>query len=459
LKRLSTILLFLVVIVALTVGCANILDDYFLSIERHDAPQYVREPIEQISVSAVDEFEEVLIDLIVAHEVEAQIIYHHLGAENIQVELEFAAAQVMRNHPIGAYAVSNITVNATRIVTYFEVNLTIEYSRTIEEVEAIVAVPSERHMINELTRLMSYHTGQAIFRSTLQFSEEKISTLVRQIYYQNPGSIVMLPFVTVEKFPEIGDDRIYLIQFSYMFDSDMMMLHSAMLSHHIETNVERITGETDSLKLLELVRILVASTAFDEGTAGTISVHGTQNFSVTAYGALLRGHAVGEGFAMAFKAFSDEIGFDNRVVLGYLNGRIHAWNIVELEGYFYHIDVAMSVVYGIEVAFLRTDDEFEEMGYVWDRDDTVVANGPLRLEDILALEAPDEPYEVEYSENGAENNENGSMTPDEPYAPPYTEQPEQPPPQEQPENQPGDDDYEQSQEGSPGENQSTEEGY
>jgi hypothetical protein len=393
-----------------------------------------------------------------AHESDAHIIYNQFGTENIQTELEFAATQVMRNHPVGAYAVSNITVNATRIVTYFQVNVTIEYSRTIEEVEAIVTVPSEMQMINELTRFMSYHAGQAIFRSTLQFSEEKISTLVSQIYYQNPGSIVMLPFVTVEKFPEIGDDRIYLIQFSYMFDSDMMMLYSEMLSFHIRQNAERVTGETDSLKLLELVRILVASTAFDEGTARTISVHGTQNFSATAYGALLRGHAVGEGFAMAFKALSDEIGFDNRVVLGYLDGRIHAWNIVQLEGYFYHIDVAMSAVYGIERAFLKTDDDFEEMGYVWDRDDTIAANGPLRLEDLLALEAPDEPYEGEYSENDTEYNDSGSTAPNEPYTPPGTEQPEQTPPQEQPGNQSGDN-QEQSTGGNPGENQSTEEEY
>ena len=454
-KRLSTILLFLIIIVTMTVGCANILDDYFLSIQRHDAPPYTREPVEQISVSAVYEFEEVLIDLIMAHEPNAQIIYHHFGTENIQVELEFAAAGVIRNHPIGAYAVSSITVNATRIVTYFEVNVAIEYSRTIEEIEAIVAVPYERYMVNELTHIMSQHTDHAIFRSTLQLSEEKISTMVKQIYYQNPGSIVMLPFVTVEKFPETGDDRIYLIQFSYMYDAAMMMLYSGLLSLYVEQNAGRVTGETDSLKLLELVRLLVASTEFNEGIAETISAHGAQNFSATAFGALVSGNAVGEGFAMAFKALSDEIGFDNRVVLGYLDGRIHAWNIVELEGYFYHIDVAMSAVHGIEVAFLKTDDDFEAMGYEWTRDDTVAANGPLRLEDILALEETDEPYDGEYSENDAENNETESG---EPYTPPDTEQSEQTPPQEQPGSQPGENQGE-SEEGNQGENQSTEEEY
>jgi len=395
--RQSTILLVLIIALSFTVGCANILDGEFEATAAHIAPPYEREPVEQISVSDIDAFSEVLIKLIMAHETEAQIIYHHFGTEDIGAEVEFAAAQIMRDHPIGAYAVSNITVTATRIVTYFEVDVAIEYSKTIEELESIIPVAAEWHLMSELLDAMSHHTEQVVFRSTLQLTEETIAERVRYIYYQNPSSIVMLPFVTVESFPEEGDDRIYVIQFGYMHTSAMMRQFSEMLSLFVVQNAERISGDTDSLKLISLVRNLVASIEFDEGSAGTISVHGAQNFSATAFGALFSGRAVGEGFAMAFKAISDELGFDNRIVLGYLDGLIHAWNIVYLDGYFYHIDVAMSTVYGPEKAFLRSDYEFEEMGYEWDRENTVIADGPLSLADILALEEPDY-YEYPYDE-------------------------------------------------------------
>jgi len=395
--RQSTILLVLIISLSFTVGCANILDGEFEAITPHIAPPYEREPVEQISVSDIDAFSEVLIKLIMAHETEAQIIYHHFGTEDIGAEVELAAAQIMSDHPIGAYAVSTITVTATRIVTYFEVDVIIEYSKTIEELESIIPVAVEWHLMSELLDAMSHHTEQVVFRSTLQLTEETIAARVRYIYYQNPSSIVMLPFVTVESFPEEGNDRIYVIQFGYMYASPIMRQYSGTLSVFVVQNAERIAGETDSLKLISLVRNLVASIEFEEGPARTISVHGAQNFSATAFGALVRGRAIGEGFAMAFKAISDELGFDNRIVLGYLDGLIHAWNIVYLDGYFYHIDVAMSTVYGLERAFLKSDYEFEAMGYEWDRKNTVIAGGPLSLADILALEEPDY-YEYPYDE-------------------------------------------------------------
>jgi len=439
LKRLSTILLILIVTSALTVGCANILDAEFESITPHVAPLYEREPVEQISVSDIDEFKEILVNLVMARETEAQIIYHHFGTEDIGAEVELVAAQIMRDHPIGAYAVSNIAVTATRIVTYFEVDVVIEFSRTMEELDSIITVVAEWQLMSELLNAMSKYAEQAVFRSTLQLTEEMLAESIRRIYYENPRSIVMLPFVTLESFPETGPDRIYVIQFGYMYASAMMGRFSEMLSLYVEQNAERITGDTDSLRLLSLVRNLIASVEFDEGTARTISVHGAQNFSATAYGALVRGRAVGEGFAMAFKALSDELGFDNRIVLGYLDGLIHAWNIVYLDGYFYHIDVAMSAVYGLEKAFLRNDYDFEAMGYEWDRENTEICDGPLSLEDILALEEPDY-YEYPYDEtenaeeNGEADDEQDNQSPDipdeEPQNPIYNE------PDEEPQNEP-----------------------
>ncbi|MCL2221191.1 MAG: hypothetical protein FWC20_03540 [Oscillospiraceae bacterium] len=440
-KRLSTILVILIVVVTLTVGCANILDGYFYLITPHVAPPYEREPVEQISVSDIDEFKEILINMVIEHETEAQILYHHFGNEDIGAEVEQVAEQIMRYHPIGAYAVANITVTATRIVTYFEVDVVIEFSRTIEELEEIITVVAERHLMRELLDAMGHHTEQVVFRSTLQLTEEAVAEKVRQLYYENPSLIVMLPFVTLESFPEEGNDRIYVIQFGFIYASAMMGRFSGMLSLYIEQNAERITGDTDPLRLLSLVRNLIASIEFEEGPARTISVHGAQNFSATAYGALVRGRAVGEGFAMAFKALSDEIGFDNRIVLGYLDGLIHAWNIVYLDGYFYHIDVAMSAVYGLEKAFLKSDYEFEAMGYEWDRENTVISDGPLSLGDILALEEPDY-YEYEYPYDDTENaegneevyNEQDNQAPDEPVEEPQN--PTYETPYEEPENEP-----------------------
>jgi len=105
------------------------------------------------------------------------------------------------------------------------------------------------------------------------------------------------------------------------------------------------------------------------------------------------------------------LGFDCRVVLGLLDGRVHAWNIVFLEGAFYHIDVAMCVVNGLETAFLKTDADFEEM-YDWDMENTVRCEGELTLEDIIG---PEEPDDLDDPDNPVDpDNPDNPNNPDEP---------------------------------------------
>jgi transglutaminase/protease-like cytokinesis protein 3 len=69
---------------------------------------------------------------------------------------------------------------------------------------------------------------------------------------------------------------------------------------------------------------------------------------------------------MAFKALADELGLNTRVVLGELNGMVHAWNVVCLDGEEYHIDTAMGALHGMDNVFMRTYSDFIEMGYSWE---------------------------------------------------------------------------------------------
>jgi hypothetical protein len=112
---------------------------------------------------------------------------------------------------------------------------------------------------------------------------------------------------------------------------------------------------------------------------------------------------------MAFKALTDELGLENLVVLGYLDGLPHAWNIVSLYGEYYHIDVAMSALNGIDTAFLKTDADFEEMLYTWDRENTVRCEGTLTWEDVqsnLETDEPDEPDDSDEDENRTDDSDN-----------------------------------------------------
>lgn len=60
--------------------------------------------------------------------------------------------------------------------------------------------------------------------------------------------------------------------------------------------------------------------------------------SRTVYGIMIDGLGVCEGYANALKALLDEAGVENHIIVGTAGGDAHAWNLVLVEGDYYHVD-------------------------------------------------------------------------------------------------------------------------
>ena len=409
-KRIpGLIIVFLTVLAA--AGCVNLLEDDVESILPHVSAPYVRPPKEQIIVSDYDELSAAIFRLVNEHETSAELHYYSYDDEDaIYAEILHVRNTIINNSPIGAYAVADITADAIKIVSYYEIEIEIEYKRTKEQLDSIINVSTQRYLMTELLNVMSDHREETVIRTNLNITEDIITEIVREVYYQNPRRVVMLPYVAVETFPEEGRDRIYEIRFGYSESPRMLQRYSETLASYVRRNAELAVGETDAEILHSLVSNLMESANFDVGTARTI-VHGAQNFTATAFGALVNGSAVGEGFAMAFKALCDELRFDCRIVLGFLDGRVHAWNIVFLSGDYYHIDVSMCDLNGIETAFLKSDDDFTEM-YTWDREDTVKCEGELTYEELFGPEETDDPEDPDDPDNAYDPDEETTEPPE-----------------------------------------------
>jgi len=61
--------------------------------------------------------------------------------------------------------------------------------------------------------------------------------------------------------------------------------------------------------------------------------------SFTVYGALIGGRAVCSGYAQAFKTLMNMLNTDCLIVTGTANGDSHAWNLINVGGDWYHVDV------------------------------------------------------------------------------------------------------------------------
>ena len=382
----KTLLSILLPILILLSGCQNILEgDVLIDDVPHMETQPVSPPENYAIASTYDELTEVMISLIRNHEYSGMIIVQNYDGD-VQEDLDRAAHEVFHLDPLVGYSVAVISTDVSRIASQFEVEISIDYKRSRQQIDSIVTVMSYRELRAELLAAMSEYRDELVIRTSIRdITVESLINLTRETYYNNPLSIVIMPITAIEAFSALGNDYIFEFNFGHIYQVNILTENTTSLVGSVRRNAEAAYGENRAEILLSLVETLVAACIFDEEQARTISEHGAQNFAATAFGALVTGGAVGEGFAMAYKALADELGIDCRVVLGQMDGMIHAWNIVSVDGNYYHVDVSMSARNGPETAFLKNDEDIKE-AYTWDRGNTVRCLGDLTYWDVVGTE-------------------------------------------------------------------------
>lgn len=95
-------------------------------------------------------------------------------------------------------------------------------------------------------------------------------------------------------------------------------------------------GMSDFEKEMAIVQYLVANVTYPyaryQAGQDTDDDH-------SAFGALVKGEAVCEGYAEAFCWLADAVGLKTKFIYGIYGGEMHDWNLVQLNGQWYHVDV------------------------------------------------------------------------------------------------------------------------
>lgn len=100
----------------------------------------------------------------------------------------------------------------------------------------------------------------------------------------------------------------------------------------------------------------------------------------TAYGALIEKQAVCDGYSYAYRLLMSALGFDCRVVYGYSEGEAHAWNVVNLDGVWYQMDVTWDDPYVNGVSYGYGDGSNLSYSYFLLNDGTMYADHSVMWE-------------------------------------------------------------------------------
>ncbi|MBE1556628.1 DUF5050 domain-containing protein [Sporosarcina limicola] len=164
---------------------------------------------------------------------------------------------------------------------------------------------------------------------TSELTYKEVGKLIQQVARENPEILYYQSAITW------SDGK---IEFSYVIPIDSAQKNAAALSKEMNKVLAIVnkSGSTDFDKVKAIHDYIVLNVAYDYDNLLNNTVPAD---SYTAYGALIKGVAVCEGYTKAAQLLMDRLGIENYYVEGSGNGGLHAWNLVKLNGHYYSMDI------------------------------------------------------------------------------------------------------------------------
>lgn len=283
-------------------------------------------------------------------------LYNYTG--NVGRDLASACLEVKQQDPLGAYAVDYMTHTFTRIVSYYELDITIQYRRTPEQIRSIVSATDSSAVKEVLQNALKQFSPSATLRlSYFKENESYLRSLLEDAYYAVPQAAFGLPQCDITLYPDSGAERIVEITLTYSGDRQTLLDRKDQLETAAKNLKSGITADRSRKEAAAaLYERLARQAAYAEEQAG----------KDTAYDAVINRKAGSCGIALSYKLLCDDAGIGCVVVRGTRNGRPWYWNIVNLDGVYGHVDLAAGILSG-KPRFSPVSDQAMSGAYSWDR--------------------------------------------------------------------------------------------
>lgn len=245
----------------------------------------------------------------------------------------------------GAYCVEYASYDLKQIVSYYEVTINITYKYSSEELAEMLTTPNNDTFSDVIVQELAAGKPHNIIKVNNGSSEaETVEKLVYQACRNHPLTISYIPDVSVKVYSGSTSQRIYVID---LVDDAGIKQNGERLqsiSSAITAAKRIISADSEARTVLNAARYL--------SNICTVAKSGS-----TAYDALIGTQADSEGIAVAFKALCDALEIDCRVIDGQRDKTNHYWNIVGIDGAYYHIDVSEVKENGEKASLFLNDSE------------------------------------------------------------------------------------------------------
>lgn len=334
-------------------GCSRLIPSEYLQVRTHSQPQSEAAQASAVRVEDLTDLRRAIRNFVQSG-VEHGVIRAQAYDGDLKADLNTASYEISREDPLGAYAVEDMSHRISRIVSYYEAEIDITFRRTAQQIKDVQYVSfmsahdTEQHVhdaIDSGTESVAFHFARYI--------EQDFEQIVRDYYDANPTKVLEMPKVDVTSYPETGISRVIELQFSYQSSpTELAAMRKAIDDNLTAAAVYVRYRENEQERADLLFTYLKQRFAYRQGESPT-----------PVYAFLCEGLANSEAAAKTWQELCERIGLTCHTVRGTRDGAEYWWNIVRLEGQYYHVDI-LSDLLGLGNLTKRTDTQME--GYAWD---------------------------------------------------------------------------------------------
>ena len=348
-RRVVSFLLVMCIIGSLLAGC-DIWSDARVFIEPHQDNNPQLQPT-AVRVSSYVELIEALSEAVRKASEKCLLTVINITQNNVKTMMDSAIAYTLKDNPYSAYAVDEIKYEIGMSGGETAVAVDISYLRNKTELLKVKRTENlSDAKITVAQALNTCETGVVLYIKN--YEEMDFAQYVADYSYENPNLVMELPQVVSTVYPQIGDDRIVELLFTYQTSRDeLRTMQDAVKPVFTSAELYVSSGNDEKEKFDQLYSFLMERYAYKVETSIT-----------PAYSLLCHGVGDCRAFANIYAAMCRKAGLECTVISGTRDAEAWFWNMVKIGEEYYYVDLLRCSQLGGFI--LRKDAEMN--GYVWD---------------------------------------------------------------------------------------------
>ena len=358
-KRLTALLLAMLLL--LLTGCDSLVKDSYQVVVRHS-----EEPPEPASLEEAEPA-----DTVVSNRSELRgtvlscirnwVEHDYILIRNYRGGLEADLKEILRyatqEDPIGAYAVDFIDGQLTGDRKQGKIELSIVFRRSSGEINSIVTVNTTEGALSRIDHALKNFDTSLTLRIR-DYKETNFNAYIREFCLNNPNFMPVIPQTSAELYPQKGQTRILELHFLYPENRDELRQKQKAIVTILDSAAAYVnTGREDRDKIDMLSRFLYNRFRYTVGE---------EDSGTPVHSLLCAGVASSLAFSTVFYYECNRAQLPCWKVEGTLRGEPRYWDIVLIDGIYYHLDLMAEVEQESREVRLMDQNEMKEAGYRWD---------------------------------------------------------------------------------------------